>query len=150
VITGLGHLTAPSLGAYQLTVGFDPAILSVSGVVFGDPLLGDQLDLSFFGTLAGWSLLLSNLMEFNETSFDSISTLESGRAGDFTLATLSFDVLARGTSPLTLGIGSLSDASGVPLDATTVNGSITAVPEPTGWLLLGTGFAALGPYKSRR
>src|SRR5438874_1153733 len=44
MIQGLGDHTAPSLGTFDVNILFDPAILSFSTAVFGDPALGDQLD----------------------------------------------------------------------------------------------------------
>jgi hypothetical protein len=36
VISGLGDFTAPSLGAFDLDIIYDPTILSMTGVTFGD------------------------------------------------------------------------------------------------------------------
>lgn len=44
-IAGLGNHVAPSLGTFDLNIDFNPTILGFSTFVFGDPVLGDQLDL---------------------------------------------------------------------------------------------------------
>jgi hypothetical protein len=44
-ISGLGDGTAPSLSTFDLDISFDPTILAFSTAVFGDPILGDQLDI---------------------------------------------------------------------------------------------------------
>lgn len=51
VISGVGDGISPSLSTYDPNVGFNPLILSYSGAVFGDPVLGNQLDLSGLGSL---------------------------------------------------------------------------------------------------
>lgn len=43
-IAGLGNGTTPKLGAFELVVTFDPAILLLQTTTSGDPVLGDQLD----------------------------------------------------------------------------------------------------------
>ncbi len=40
LISGLGNFAPPSLGTFDLTAGFDPAILTFIGATFG-PFLGD-------------------------------------------------------------------------------------------------------------
>ena len=50
-VSGLGDFTAPSLGTFDVTVTFSPALLDFERVTYGDPALGDQLDLSGLGTL---------------------------------------------------------------------------------------------------
>jgi hypothetical protein len=37
VISGLGDYTAPSLSAFDLNIIYDPTILSMTAVTFGDP-----------------------------------------------------------------------------------------------------------------
>jgi hypothetical protein len=150
VISGLGDHTAPSVGDYDLTIDFNPAILAVNGVTFGDPVLGNQLDFFGFGTLSSWGLLLTGVLELSEISLDAPGDLDSGQAPGFTLARLAFNVLEVGTSTLVPGIISLGDANGAALAAGTSNASITGVPEPAVALLVGSGFVALGLWRRSR
>ena len=56
VISGLGDATSPSLGAFDIDIQFDPGRLSFGSALFGDPVLGDQLDVLGLGgnpTFAG-------------------------------------------------------------------------------------------------
>ncbi len=143
VISGLGNGAAPSLSAFDLDVDFDSNVLSFLGVTFGDPVLGDQLDLFALGSLAGTTSGLGVVNLF-ELSLDSPADLDALQAGSFTLATLTFDTLAAGFSPLGISVNALGDANGNPLTATIAGGSVTAagagaVPEPASLLLVFAG-----------
>src|ERR1039458_750954 len=54
-ITGLGNEAAPSLGTFDVNLNFDPTILSFNSAVFGDPILGDQLDPTGLGNTISFS-----------------------------------------------------------------------------------------------
>jgi len=144
VISGLGDLAAPSLGNYNLDVVFDPAILALTGVALGDPVLGDQLDLFGFGTFATVDSSVAGTVYLEEISFDSPFDLDTLQPGSFTLARLTFDVLAIGTSPLDLANVILGDALGAPLVADIAAGSVTGIPEPGTITLFLMGSVALG------
>ena len=143
-ISGLGDYTAPSLSTFDLDVNFDPTLLTFGSAAFGDPILGDQLDLTGLGTITDISNPAPGKVNLFELSFDSATDLDTLQAGNFTLATLSFNTLAGGVSPLTIVINALGDASGDPLTATASNGSVT-IPDPTTLMLLMAGlFGMLG------
>jgi len=147
-ITGLGDGAPLSLSIFDLDVTFDSSILDFNSVVFGDPVLGDQLDL--FG-LGGFTDVLpgAGFVNLFELSFDFASDLDTLQFGDFTLATLTFDSLAAGTSALDIFVNDLGDADGLPLTATTTGASVevikdtTSTPEPSTIILLGLGMTAL-------
>ncbi|NOU14232.1 MAG: hypothetical protein HOO92_09790 [Methylococcaceae bacterium] len=138
VISGLGSASAPSLGGYDFDIGFDPAHLSFDSAVFGDSVLGNQLDLSNFGSNYTTANVGSpGLLNLSELSFDAISDLNTLQADSFTLATLSFNVLNPGTSQLDITINTLSDADGSALLANNTSVAITTVPVPGAvWLML--------------
>ncbi len=153
-ISGLdGNL---ALGSYELSIGFDPALLQFNSAAFGDPLLGDQLDLAGLGlnvpsALAGVDSV--NLIEF---SLDDPATLTAQQADFFRLATLSFLALAEGNGLLTVSANSLSDADANALFADTQNAPLTianavnTVPEPSEIALIalsGLGFLLVRKYK---
>jgi hypothetical protein len=149
-ISGLGLGAAPSLGAFDVNVAYDPAILSFTGVQFGDPLQGDQLDLFGTGAIEDFSLLSPGLLEVFGISFDSTADLDSLQADQFILTTIQFQTIAAGTSPLVPTLNSIGNAAGAPLTATLTSAAVTVVaaPEPGAfWMMalvatLGLGWRA--------
>jgi hypothetical protein len=139
-ISGLGSGIA--LGAYVLDIGFDSALLNFSQATFGDPVLGDQLDLLKTGSNAPSATPSLGNIKLIEFSLDDSATLIAQQARQFTLTTLSFTSLTQGTSPLTLSVDSLTDANANDLQSSIVNGSVTingslnTVFEPEALLLL--------------
>lgn len=141
-ISGLGASSAPSLGAYDVNILFNPGILQFLDAVIGDPVLGDQLDLSGFGSISSVTPG-AGTVELFELSLDSIDDLNNLQAPAFVLATLDFKAIGVGTSPVSISINALADAYGDALTAGIQNGtvvvsSVAAVPEPTSLLLLTT------------
>jgi hypothetical protein len=148
-ISGLGDFTAPSLGTFDVTVTFSPTLLTFDTVTYGDPVLGDQLDLSGVGSLTATTPGVGAVNLF-ELSFDSASDLNSLQAGAFTLATLTFTGQAVGTSPLAFSSVLLGDAEGNALTPTSVgSGSVTVIPEPGTVLLVGSGLVTLAAVRRR-
>lgn len=142
-IAGLGNGTA--LGAYDVNVNFDPALLSFQGAQFGDPTLGDQLDLAHLGLSSPLALPGTGTVNLIETSLDLASVLATQQASAFTLATLSFTSLGLGNTPITITVNSLADANSLALDATAQSGNVTvaAVPLPLPFLLMLSGLGML-------
>ena len=150
---GLGDFAPDSLSTFDLDVSFDASVLGFNNVSFGDPILGDQLDLFGFGSITD-ATPGGGIVNLFELSFDLPGDLDTLQAGSFTLAVLTFDALATGTSALTVGINAIGDAIGDPLSATVSDGSIAvspaiAVPEPASISLFIVALVALG-FMSRR
>lgn len=124
-VSGLGNHTAPSLGAYDLDLQFDPAILSFATISWGTELDGG-IGLSFRDVTQGLGLL--NVFEVSLIS--PASDLDQMQPGSFELGTLLFHSLAVGTSPLSLTLNTTGDAAGDPLAMTVTNGAVSVTPEP--------------------
>ena len=151
VISGLTAGGAPSLGSFDLRIEFDPAILGSPAAVFGDPVLGDQLDLAAFGPLTVVDTTVPGEISIAEVSLDALDDLNGLQADSFTLATLTFLAIGAGVSPLDLVLNvPLADAEGVALTGVEVaGGSVTVtktgqVAEPQTALLMTCAVGAFG------
>ena len=143
-IAGLGSGTAPSVSTYDLDIQFDANHLSYMNSSFGDPVLGNQLDLFDFGindTFSGTTG--AGVLNIFELSLDLIADLNDLQADSFTLATLTFDVLQADTSQLGFLVNALGDAEGNSLATTLNTASVTTVPVPAAFWLMSSGLAIL-------
>ena len=151
VISGLEDYTAPSLGAFDLDIHFDPTILAFDSATFGDPVLGDQLDIWGLGlNPMGTIVPVPGVLDIWEVSLDTPDDLNNFQVGSFTLATLTFSTLTVGASSLEIIINSLADAYGNPLSADAQSGVIAPVPEPATFILIGFGLGGIGILRRRK
>lgn len=149
-ISGLGDGSSPSLGVFDLDVLFDPSILAFNSVVFGDPILGDQLDLSGFGSLTS-VITSSGTVNLFELSLDSAADLDSMQSGEFILARILFNSLSIGDSALQIVINDLGDANGAAITAAVSDAKITvsAIPEPGSIFLMISGLLIIFLFRKR-
>lgn len=123
LISGLGDGTAPSLGAFDIKVTFDPGVLEFSGYSLGTQLGSNPIVAVKPGL---------GVVNLSAISLASATLLNNAQAGSFSLATLSFNPLTLGASPLNLQVNVLGDAFGNPLSASVVqSGTVTVVPLST-------------------
>jgi hypothetical protein len=137
IALNVSGLDAPgvSLGTYDIDVAWDPAVVQLSLVSIGDPLLGDQLNLSGFGTFTTITFGTGTVNLF-ELSLDPPVTLDTLQAGSFTIATLTFQLVDFGESAITPTVVALGDALGDPLQVEAITGAVVSVvPEPSGAVL---------------
>lgn len=130
----ISGLADDALGTYDLNIQFDPTHLAFATVAFGDPFLGDELDVfDLGGNNVAAELLAPGVLNLFESSLDDAADLQTLQADSFTLAIIRFDVLSGGSSELDLLINSLAEAGGDGLSANTapltVN-TVAAVPLP--------------------
>jgi hypothetical protein len=150
-VSGLGDGVAPSLGAFDLNVLFNPAIISFTGATFGDPGLGDQLDLLGFGSSSG-STIISGGVNLFELSLDPADYLDANQASSFVLASLNFDAIDLGTSAIQLQFNEFGDSGHTGevlslLDQLVYEGdgsvTVNPIPEPATLALLSSGLFGL-------
>ncbi len=154
-VSGLGDHSAPSLGTFDVDVGFDPTVLGFVSATFGDPSLGDQLDLFGLGSITAITPGAGtvNLVEVSLDTSDDLNTLQ---AGAFVLATLTFEAVGQGSSTLAPSPKAVGDPDGQPLAAEVVSGAVQVtpggvpVPGPSAALLLVCGSIVLGVRCWRR
>jgi predicted extracellular nuclease len=137
-----------SLGAFDINLDFDPAVLSFSSVTFGTGLdvLGLGLGIQAYGPDG------TGRMNIFEVSVDEVADLNTLQLDAFSLFTLTFDAIGAGTSNLTLNLADLADADGLALAASVQHGSVevTPVPLPGALWLLASGLSAAGVALRRR
>jgi hypothetical protein len=151
VASGLSASTGV-IGAYDVSVTFNPSLLSWSSTTFGS-----GLDVNGLGDFQDSGLVKDHpeILDTGENSFDSPADLEAKQPGSFVLFSIALRGIANGTSALTLNLGSLSDENGNALTANLQSSSVTVTPVPlpaAGWLLLsGLGsMFGLGPVFNYR
>lgn len=148
-ISDLVDGAAPSLGAFDIEVNFDPAVLAFTQLTFGDGLnvlgLGGNPQEVTEGAGA---------VSAFELSLDSPDDLNTLQPGAFTLFTLTFQAISAGTANLSLTLNSLADAEAFEIAATSIGSSIEVAPVPLPaavWLLLSglLGLAGIGGGRAR-
>ena len=129
-LSGLGDAAAPSLSAFDLTLDFDPTVVTFETVQYGDPLLGDPLDVLNQGSLTSTESDTGVVTALN-LSLDLPQELDTLQASAFRLAVLTFTAVGVGTSPLDITVHAVGgDTLGDPLLATAAGGTITVIEQP--------------------
>jgi len=136
-VSGIEALAEPSLGAFDLDLFFDAAVLSYADIDFG-PFLGGPDD-SFQSVITG-----TGLVDFAEVSlvFPNV-LLQDFQPDAFVLATITFDVLVTEETLTTVGLSQtlLSDGNGqrISVDPVSPIELVAAIPEVSGAHVFGLG-----------
>jgi hypothetical protein len=139
-----------AIGGFSLTLDFDDEVLEGVGYTIGGALgLGND---ESFGFAVG-----AGSLDLYFTSVADESTLAAAQGTGFILATVTFQALTDGLSPLTLLNVVLSDATGAEEPFTQRNGDVCVggdcaapVPEPGTILLVASGLGAAISRRYRR
>ena len=145
VVSGLGNLAAPSLGAFDFDLSYDPAILAVVSLAFGG-----FLDVGVFGSIPSSNLSTPGFIHLDEISLEASSSLNGAQPDSFTLATLDFKGLTAGISSIGFSFASLSDELGQSLTgfstagaSVQVNRSVSIPDSGSAFFLLLVGLSSL-------
>lgn len=137
VISGLGDTGPVSLGAFDISFGFDDAVLAFTGYILGSKLgdvgLAEAIDAS-----TGSSGSVANVAEVSLLSAPDLDLLQSAT---FAVATLHFDVIGLGAGVSTqidvLQGAVLADAFGSQISVSGLgSASVVGVPVPDTLMLL--------------
>ncbi len=146
-VAGLGEFVAPTLGAFTAEVLFDPLVLALDSITFGDFLgapdpdhgagVGSPFETDIFVTQTPGSISMDELSFLFDFELDPL------QPGSFVLATMTFTGAGAGVSSVDIGSPLFSDAFGFPISLTGINGATisvaSAVPEPSSVVLFGLG-----------
>lgn len=152
VVSGLGNFSPDSLGAFDVSVAYDPVVFAFSGYTFG-AFLGDLGSAESLDASAGDS---GGSVNIAQVSLLADADLHALQPGEFALATLDFDVLdlaIGATSQLSFAGALLGDTGGGALPATNSGPATfvggTEVPNPGTVLLLLGGLLSLRVARRR-
>lgn len=147
IVSGLGDFGPDSLGAFDVSVGYDSAVLAFAGYTLGIFLgsvdLFESIDAS--GGAAGGAVNVAQVSLLSDVSLNNL------QPGQFLLASLRFNVLDLGpgaSTALSIQQGALlADALGGQLpvaeSARATITSRTSIPTPATWAMILCGLAGL-------
>ena len=142
-------LVTKSLAEYDVTLAFDPALLAHVSTNYGDPVLGDQLELNQPSIQLQPPNVGVGTVEIAQASTDSESDLNTLQLNTFIVAVLHLKPLGVGISPLNLTVHAAGDPLGNAVQTAVLNSSVQTIPEPGVFLLVGFGLVGVFALKQR-
>lgn len=127
---------------FQFDLAFDPTILAATNLDEGAFLPSGGATFFIPGTI-------DNAAGSITFTLDTLLGPIPGVTGTGTLASVTFDALAFGTSPITLDNVLLLDSGGFPIAFDKEVGVVSVVPEPATLLLFGSGLAGAAVMRKR-
>jgi hypothetical protein len=143
VVSGLGDGVAPSLGAYDLDITFDPSLLAFDSSALSGALGAGSLHST---------IVTAGVVDLAEVSLLSPTQLDALQSDSFVLATLRFTPIAEGTSSLGFSQAIAGNGFGAPLEVTTGGARVVAegvIPEPSALALFALGALAIARKRGR-
>jgi hypothetical protein len=137
------------LFSFQFDLMFHPGVLAAASITEGAFLPSGGSTVFLAGTIDNTSGTIS-------VTAGSLIGFLPGVQGSGTLATVNFQALALGTSPIALANVILLDTSLADITPNISDGAVTVqsvaalVPEPATWLLFATGLLGLFGYAGRK
>jgi len=107
VVSGVGDYVIPSVGGFDIEVGFDPTVFTFQHATFGTGLN--------FGVLGSFADVFESTssVELLEVSFESELDLDMLQPDTFKLFSLSFLANAVGVSPFKVNVLSITNGTGL-------------------------------------
>jgi hypothetical protein len=145
-VAGLGDGAAPSLGAFDVTLAFDPAAVAFTSVSFDE----------FLGTIPAQALADftpgAGTLALASFSLLPPATLDALQPGSFRLATIVFEAVGAGPSAIDVTSALLGDGFGgrLALSAAPTGVQVQPIPEPAAALVFGVCVAAVARASRQR
>lgn len=144
----IGVSNVTDLFAYQFELSFDPALIAATSLSEGTFLPGGGFTFFIPGAI-------DNALGNVGLTADTLFFAPTGVTGSGSLANLTFNALAGGTSSVSLSNVILLDSFGSVITSNILNGSVDVttapapVPEPSTIVLLGIGLLGIGIVRKR-
>lgn len=145
-VSDLGNFQAPSLGAFYAEIRYDPAVVALESVTYGD-LLGNLSDPDETSWVTTPGIGFVSVDEYSWLFPDILDPLQPDA---FTLTTFVFRGLAEGSTTLGIDNWDLADAMKDTLHPTAVTGGVITVPIAPPALLMLSGVPLLTRRRAGR
>jgi hypothetical protein len=113
-----GAAAAPALGAFDVTLNYDPESAQVVNVAWGDPTSQNSLEAPGTGSLSGIGTTLPGVIALYKVALAPAAALNSSQPQSFVLATITFKLTTVATNILTISVRAMADSAGVTVQPT--------------------------------